>query len=37
MEIIDNDNSEPAIRSDEPRPRRAAAVNPDIVGCLRKL
>ena len=26
IEIIDNDNSEPAIRSNEPRPRRVAAV-----------
>ena len=37
IEIIDNDNSEPAIRSDEPRPRRVAAVNADILRRLRKL
>ena len=37
IEIIDTDNSEPAIRSDEPRPRRVAAVNADILRLLRKL
>ena len=37
VEIIDNDNSELAIRSDEPRPRRVAAVNADILRRLRKL
>ena len=37
IEIIDNDNSEPAIRSDEARPRRVAAVNADILRRLRKL
>ena len=37
IEIIDNDNIEPAIRSDEPRPRRVAAVNADILRHLRKL
>ena len=37
IEIIDNDNSEPAIRSDEPRSRRVAAVNADILRRLRKL
>ena len=37
IEIIDNDNSESAIRSDEPRPRRVAAVNADILRHLRKL
>ena len=37
IEIIDNANSEPAIRSDEPRPRRGAAVNADILRRLRKL
>ena len=37
IEIIDNGNSEPAIRSDEPRPRRAAVVDADILRRLRKL
>ena len=37
IEIIDNANSEPAIRYDEPRPRRVAAVNADILTRLRKL
>ena len=37
IEIIDNDNSELAIRSDGPRPRRVAAVNADILRRLRKL
>ena len=37
IEIIDNDNSETAIRSDEPRPRCVAAVNADILRLLRKL
>ena len=37
IKIIDNDNSESAIRSDEPRPRRVAAVNADILRRLRKL
>ena len=36
IEIIDNDNSEPIIRSDEPRPRRVAAVNANILRRLRK-
>ena len=36
-EIIDNDNSEPAIRSGEPRPRSVAAVNDDILRRLGKL
>ena len=37
IEIIDKDNSEPAIRSNEPRPRRVAVVNADILRRLRKL
>ena len=37
IEIIDNDNSELAIRCDEPRPRRVAALNADILRSLRKL
>ena len=37
IKIIDNDNSEPAIRSNEPRPRRVAVVNADILRRLRKL
>ena len=37
IEIIDNANSEPTIGSDEPRPRRGAAVNADILRRLRKL
>ena len=37
IEIIDNDNSEPAIRSDEPRPTCVAEVNADILRRLRKL
>ena len=37
IEIIDNDNSEPAMRSDEPRPRCAAAVNGNILRRLSKL
>ena len=37
IQIIDNDNSEPAIRSDEPRPRCVAAANADILRRLRKL
>ena len=35
--IIDNDNNEFAIRSDEPRPRRVAAMNADILRRLHKL
>ena len=35
--IIDNDNNEFAIRSDEPRPRRVAAMNTDILRRLHKL
>ena len=37
IQIIDNDNSEPGIGSDEPRPRRVAAVNAYILRRLRKL
>ena len=37
IEIIDGDNSEPVIRSNEPRPRRVAAMNADILRRLRKL
>ena len=37
IEIIDNDDTESTIRSDEPRPRRVAAVNTDILRCLHKL
>ena len=37
IEIIDKNNSEPAMRRDEPRPRRVAAVNADILRRLRKL
>ena len=37
IEIIDNDNSEPAIRSDELRPRCVVAVNSNILRRLRKL
>ena len=37
VEIIDNDNSEPGIRSDEARPRRDAAAKPDILQRLHKL
>ena len=36
IEIIDNCNSEPAIKSDEPRLRRVAAVNADILRRLRE-
>ena len=36
IEIIDNDNSEPAIRGVEQRPIRVAAVNADILRRLRK-
>ena len=36
IEFIDNDNSEAAIRSNEPRSRRVAAVNADILRRLRK-
>ena len=31
IEIIDNDKTDRAIRSDEPRPRHVAAVNTDIL------
>ena len=37
IEIIGNDNREPAIRSDEPRRRRVAGVNADILRRLGKL
>ena len=37
IKIIDNDNNEFAIRSDEPRPRRVAAMNADILRRLHKL
>ena len=37
IKIINNNNSEPAIRSDEPRPRTVAAVNADILRRLHKL
>ena len=37
IEIVDNDNSEPATRSDEPRARRVAAMNANILRFLRKL
>ena len=37
IEIIDSDNSETVIRSDEPRLRLVATVNADILGSLRKL
>ena len=37
IEIIDNDNSEPTMRSDDPRPRCVAVVNGDILRRLRKL
>ena len=37
IEIIDNDNSEPAMRSDEPRPGCVAVANGDILRRLRKL
>ena len=37
IEIVDNDNSEPAIRSNEARPRPVATINADILRRLRKL
>ena len=37
IEIIDNDNSEPTIRNNEPRPRLIAAVNADILRRFCKL
>ena len=36
IEIIDNGNNEPAIRSNEPRLRRVAVVNADILRHLCK-
>ena len=37
IEIMDNDTGEPAIRSDETRPRRVTAVNTHILRHLWKL
>ena len=37
IKIIDNDNNEFAIKSDEPRPRRVAAMSTDILRRLHKL
>ena len=36
IKIIDNDTSEPSIRSYETRPRRVAAVNANILRRLRR-